>query len=143
MISRECVLTEANAIEDWTAGGLHSPTDPGVNTPAECGLILVVKDGEFTRLYPEIGGEDDDRDGFPRSQEVLCVGDGAERYRDEINEGYRCEITGPTFPSVATLVMLAHARALREDWVRPDAIEPVYLRAPDAQINWAVREGRP
>jgi tRNA threonylcarbamoyladenosine biosynthesis protein TsaB len=41
------------------------------------------------------------------------------------------------------LVLLAHARALREEGVRPDEIEPIYLRAPDAQINWAVRGARP
>jgi len=64
VIDRACVLSEANAVEDWTAGGLHAPTDPGVTTPPECGMLLVVKDGEFTRLYPEIGGEDDDQDGF-------------------------------------------------------------------------------
>ncbi len=64
VISRECVLSEANAVEDWTAGGMHAPTDPGVETPAECGMIMVVKDGEFTRLYPEIGGEGDDEAGF-------------------------------------------------------------------------------
>jgi tRNA threonylcarbamoyladenosine biosynthesis protein TsaB len=101
--------------------------------------------GGVQQVSPPIVGPVDElvADLLARSQDVLCVGDGAERYRDEITEGYRCEITGPTFPSVATMVMLAHARALREDWVRPDAIEPVYLRAPDAQINWAVREGRP
>ena len=82
-------------------------------------------------------------DMLARSQDVLCVGDGAERYRDQIVEGYRCEISGPVFPSVGMLVMLAHSRALREEWVRPDEIDPVYLRAPDAQINWAVREARP
>ncbi len=74
---------------------------------------------------------------------MLCVGDGAENHRDEITEGYRCEIAGPIHPSVGTLVQLAHARALREEWVRPNEIEPVYLRAPDAQINWTVREARP
>jgi tRNA threonylcarbamoyladenosine biosynthesis protein TsaB len=40
-------------------------------------------------------------------------------------------------------VQLAHARALREDWVSPHEIEPVYLRAPDAQINWSTRGARP
>ena len=82
-------------------------------------------------------------DLLARSQDVLCVGDGAERYRDEIMEGYRSEISAPVHPSVAALVQLAHAKALREEWVRPDELEPVYLRAPDAQINWATRESRP
>jgi tRNA threonylcarbamoyladenosine biosynthesis protein TsaB len=74
---------------------------------------------------------------------VLCVGDGAERYRDEIVDGYRCEISGPVHPSPGALVQLAHARALREDWIRPDEVEPIYLRAPDALINWSIRESRP
>ena len=42
-------------------------------------------------------------------------------------------------PSAAPLVQLAHARALREEWVSPREIEPIYLRLPDAQINWATR----
>ena len=82
-------------------------------------------------------------DLLARSQDALCVGDGAERYRDEILDGFRCEISGPAHPEASALVQLAHARALREEWVRPGEIEPVYLRAPDAQINWATRESRP
>lgn len=81
-------------------------------------------------------------DLLARSQDVMCVGDGAERYRDEIIDGYHCEISAPMHPSVGALVQLAHARALREEWVRPNEIEPVYLRAPDAQINWSIREAR-
>ena len=27
-------------------------------------MLLIVKDGEFVRLFPEVGGEDDDGDGF-------------------------------------------------------------------------------
>ena len=81
-------------------------------------------------------------DLLARSQDALLVGDGAERYRDQIMEGYRCEISRPMYPPVGTLVLLAHSRALREQWVRPDEIEPIYLRAPDAQINWSVREAR-
>ena len=50
-------------------------------------------------------------DLLARSQDVLCVGDGAERYRDEIVEGYHCEISGPMHPSAGALVQLAHARA--------------------------------
>jgi tRNA threonylcarbamoyladenosine biosynthesis protein TsaB len=101
--------------------------------------------GGVQQVSPPTVGPVDDLVGdlLARSQDVLCVGDGAERHRDEIMQGYRCEITGPIHPSVGTLVQLAHARALREEWVRPNEIEPVYLRAPDAQINWTVREARP
>jgi len=82
-------------------------------------------------------------DLLARSQDALCVGDGAARYRDEILDGFRCEIAGPEHPPVGALVQLAHAKAVREEYERPDEIEPVYLRAPDAQINWSVREARP
>ena len=92
---------------------------------------------------PAVGPvEDVVADLLARSVDTLCVGDGAVRCRDEILEGYRCEISEPAHPSAGSLVELAHAKALREDWVRPDQIEAMYLRAPDAQINWAVREAR-
>ena len=64
VIDRNCILTEAAAIEDWTAGGMHSPTNPGVEEPPECGMFVTVKDGEWVRLYPELEGENDDQDGF-------------------------------------------------------------------------------
>ena len=44
--------------------------------------------------------------------------------------------------SARPLVQLAHARALREEWVNPREIEPIYLRAPDALINWKTRAAR-
>ena len=93
---------------------------------------------------PTVGPVDDlVADLLARSQDALCVGDGAERYRDEILDGFHCEISGPVHPSPGALVQLAHARALREEWVRPSEIEPIYLRAPDAKINWATRASRP
>ena len=45
-------------------------------------------------------------------------------------------------PSAGSLVALAHARALREEFVRPDEIEPLYLRRPDAEVNWQTRPER-
>ena len=101
--------------------------------------------GGVQQVAPPTVGPVDELVGdlLARSQDVLCIGDGAERYRDTILEGYRCEIGQPVHPPVGALVQLAHAKALREEWVRPNEIEPVYLRAPDAQINWSVREARP
>ncbi len=92
---------------------------------------------------PTVGSIDElVADLLARSQDVLCIGDGALRYREEILEGFRCEFGSDAYPSAAPLVQLAHARALREDWVNPRDIEPVYLRAPDAQINWSTRASR-
>jgi tRNA threonylcarbamoyladenosine biosynthesis protein TsaB len=93
---------------------------------------------------PRVGTSDDlVADVLARGQNVICVGDGALRYRDEIDgEGLHCEFAEQflAFPSAAPLVQLAHARALREQWVNPRDIQPLYLRAPDAQINWTTRE---
>ena len=118
--------------------------------------VIDARKGEvFTAMYrqvpggtqriadPTVGSVDDlVADLMARNQDVLCVGDGARRYRDEILEGYHCEIGGDEFPSAAPLVQLAHAQALREDWVQPNEIEPMYLRQPDAVINWSTRASR-
>ncbi len=91
-------------------------------------------------VAPRVGPIDDlVADLLARSQDVLCVGDGAHRYRGQILDGFHCEIADDLHPSAAPLVQLAHARALREEWVQPADIRAVYLRPPDAQINWATR----
>lgn len=92
---------------------------------------------------PQVGSIDDlVADLMARSDDSLLLGDGARRYRDEIIEGFHCQVGGDDHPSAAPLVQLAHARALREDWVQPREIEPIYLREPDAVINWQTRAGR-
>ncbi len=94
-------------------------------------------------VEPSVGPVDElVADLLARSQDVLCVGDGAVRYRHEILEGFHCEIGGDAQPSAGPLVQLAHAQALREEWVNPREIEPVYLRQPDALINWSSRTSR-
>lgn len=76
-------------------------------------------------------------------EEVLLVGDGALRYQDTFSHLAHVELgdQGLAHPSAASLVQLAHARALREDFVKPWELEPLYLRRPDAEINWATRDG--
>ncbi len=67
VLDRTCILEQAAAVQDWTGGGLHAETNPDrfdeVAT-SPCGMLVVIRDGEFERLYPELGGEDDDGDGF-------------------------------------------------------------------------------
>ena len=94
-------------------------------------------------VEPQVGSVDDlVADLMARSDDSLLLGDGSRRYRDEIIEGFRCQIGGDDHPSAAPLVQLAHAKALREDWVQPRDIEPIYLREPDAVINWQTRASR-
>jgi tRNA threonylcarbamoyladenosine biosynthesis protein TsaB len=93
---------------------------------------------------PSVGTADDVvADVMAREHEALLVGDGALRYHAELSAGLvRCEVAEQylAHPSAAPLVQLAHAKALREDWVNPWELQPLYLRAPDAQINWSIRE---
>ncbi|MFV0317156.1 MAG: ABC transporter substrate-binding protein [Microthrixaceae bacterium] len=66
-LTRACILEAAAAIDGWTAGGLHSATDPGPEggEPPQCSMLLQVNaDGEFERLYPEVDGDGDAGDGF-------------------------------------------------------------------------------
>lgn len=99
--------------------------------------------GGVQRVTEPAVGKVDDLVGelMARGQNVVCVGDGALRYRDDIAGGANCDFAEQfvSYPSAAPLVQLAHARALREDWVNPWEIQPLYLRAPDAQINWTTR----
>jgi tRNA threonylcarbamoyladenosine biosynthesis protein TsaB len=93
-------------------------------------------------LEPRCGTIDDlIAEVMARRDDVICVGDGALRHRNEIIAELRCEVAEQFLsrPSAAPLVQLAHARALREEWVNPWEIQPLYLRLPDAQINWSVR----
>ncbi|HMG41831.1 MAG TPA: tRNA (adenosine(37)-N6)-threonylcarbamoyltransferase complex dimerization subunit type 1 TsaB [Acidimicrobiales bacterium] len=75
--------------------------------------------------------------------DVLLVGDGAMRYADEFEDLASVELAdqGLAYPSPASLVQLAHAQALREQFVNSWDLEPLYLRAPDAAINWSTRDG--
>lgn len=77
-------------------------------------------------------------------EDCLLVGDGALRYADVFEGLTKVEVSdlGLAYPSAASLVQLAHAQALREQWVKPWDLQPLYLRAPDAEINWSTREAR-
>ena len=49
-----------------------------------------------------------------------------------------CELAGPglQYPSASALVELAHPRALREEFVQPRDLAPLYLRRADAEISF-------
>jgi tRNA threonylcarbamoyladenosine biosynthesis protein TsaB len=99
--------------------------------------------GGIQRLSDHLVGSPDDlaSELLAASEESLLVGDGAIRYREVFDGLKKTEIVeeGLAYPSASSLVMLAHARALREDWVKPWDLQPLYLRRPDAEINWVTR----
>ena len=84
VLSRDCIMKEAAAVSDWTGGGLHAPQDPDQGPAMKastCSMLLIVKDGKFERLYPEIGGEGDDGDGFH------CPTDGITEVTEDVGQG--------------------------------------------------------
>ena len=101
-------------------GGVQRVSEPTVGSPDELAAELLAQPGD-----------------------TLLAGDGAVRYADALLQHPGVEIAGGdhAYPSARSLVQLAHAKALREDWIRPEQVELLYLRRPDAEINWSVREG--
>ncbi len=102
-------------------GGVQRITEPAVWQPTDFSAELLAN------------GDD-----------VLMVGDGGLRYHDVFDPIVHLDFAGPStaHPSARALVELAHPRALREDFVSPSEIEPMYLRKPDAEINWQTRDSR-
>ncbi|MGQ0431769.1 MAG: tRNA (adenosine(37)-N6)-threonylcarbamoyltransferase complex dimerization subunit type 1 TsaB [Microthrixaceae bacterium] len=100
-------------------GGVQRLTEPEVATPDDLASDLVAT-----------------------NEELLLVGDGALRYREVLDIVTRIELADPgmAYPQASSLVQLAHARALREDFVSPAELTPLYLRRPDAEINWVTRD---
>ena len=96
-------------------GGVQRITEPAVGQPEELRSAIVAD-----------------------ASEVLIVGDGALAHRHLFEDVSGVEIADDVlaFPSASALVSLAHARAMREEFVRPDEIEPLYLRRPDAVAKW-------
>ena len=81
-----------------------------------------------------------------RGQSVVLAGTGALRHRGE----FQAQLAGlvPTLefadescavPSAAQVARIGFERARREEWVLAGAVRPLYLRQPDAEINWSTR----
>lgn len=103
-----------------TPGGVQRLTDPVVAAPDDLRADLEANDFDY-----------------------LVVGDGGLRYAEELDGLVGLEVAEQhlAYPSAASLVQLAHAKAIREDFVQPWQLAPLYLRPPDAEINWSTREG--
>lgn len=100
-------------------GGVQRISEPAVSTPADLA-------GEMQAV---------DRD-------VLLVGDGARRYASEFADLKGVEVVPDDSmnPNARALVDLAQPRAMREEFVPSHEIKPLYLRDPDARVNFSVRD---
>lgn len=103
----------------YSPGGVQRITEPQVGTADDLAVDLMALD-----------------------EGVLLVGDGALRHRTAFEGVSHLELgdSGVAHPSAGSLVQLAHARALREDFVTPTELMPLYLRKPDAEIGWTTRD---
>ena len=96
-------------------GGVQRVTEPVVSTPEDLAADLLAQ-----------------------GEECLAVGDGALRYAPLFDEVTHVTLgtSGSAFPSASSLVELAHPRAIREEFVQPWEIQPLYLRKADAEVNF-------
>jgi tRNA threonylcarbamoyladenosine biosynthesis protein TsaB len=96
--------------------------------------------GGVQRLSPYQLGTPDDlaSELLATGEECLIVGEGARRYPETFDDVARIEFgeVGHAYPSAASLVELSHPRALREEFVQPWELKPMYLRRSDAEITW-------
>ena len=92
-------------------GGVQRVSEPAVSTPDDLAADLIA-----------------------HGTEALLVGDGALRYTETFAGLRGVDAAEPNiaYPSADSIVQLAHAKALREEFVTPTELEPVYLRKPDA-----------
>lgn len=100
-------------------------------------------DGDIRRVSEPVAGSIEElvANIEDRAQDVLCVGDGARRYRENLVECRFARMTDDSLdhPSVSALVHLAGAKVRRDEVVDHLSIGAMYLRRPDAEINWQTR----
>ena len=98
---------------------------------------------------PQVGRTSDCiADIVDRGQDVLIVGNGALRYREQMNEELGTTAISIEWaseqlaqPSASVLALIAAELALLEQWQTATELQALYLRAPDAEINWQTRVG--
>lgn len=80
-----------------------------------------------------------------RGEDCLLVGDGALRHAEHFDglRGVEPAEPGLAHPTAGSLVQLAHAKAMREEFVSASELAPIYLRSPDAtEVAWNAGERR-
>ena len=84
-------------------------------------------------------------DLIARHEDVLVIGSGALRYRDELAGVGRVEVGGRAlaFPSAGVALTLGHKSFEREEFVSGREVTPMYLRHADVRINWGSRRTSP
>lgn len=69
--------------------------------------------------------------------ETLLVGDTQDLHPSALRGLHRVKTGRPRFPSADVLLEIAAIHARRDNFVRPEDVRPLYMREPDARINWS------
>jgi tRNA threonylcarbamoyladenosine biosynthesis protein TsaB len=96
-----------------------------------------VPGGVVKETMPEVCSPDELRgqlQAFP--DEILVVGDWQALPRGTLRGMHRTKTGRPRYPSADVLLELAGSIVARDEFPDPDDIRPLYLREPDARINW-------
>lgn len=77
-----------------------------------------------------------------RAEQVQCVGSGFERFGELFSESSWALVNDASraFPSAEKVVTLASHFLARDETISAEHVAAMYLRAPDAEINWNTRE---
>jgi tRNA threonylcarbamoyladenosine biosynthesis protein TsaB len=77
-----------------------------------------------------------------RGEDIVCVGSGFDRHAELFDNAPWAQLMGSAsaFPSAVHGLTLAVHRIASDSTSDAYSIEPMYLRAPDAEINWKSRE---
>lgn len=70
------------------------------------------------------------------ADDVLMVGDAHSLPAATLRGLHRVKRGRPRYPSADVVLEIAAIRARRDDFVRPEDVRPLYMREPDARINW-------
>ncbi len=71
------------------------------------------------------------------AEDTLLVGDTA-NFPPTVMRGLHRARTGrPRYPSADVLLEIGEFKAEQDHFVRPEDVRPLYMREPDAQINWS------
>lgn len=69
--------------------------------------------------------------------DTLLVGDTATLPSSVIRGLHRAKRGRPRYPAADVLLEIAQFRARADEFVRAEDVRPLYMREPDAQINWS------